>query len=125
MLFTALLPLSLSASAPIYQGSGICHFILHDYYLPQENEAKIDFIVADLLKRHEELFGFTNSELRIRIRIFGRFDDYAQFARTNFSRFETAQLAGNISNLAGYFSSGNNEVVTWRQRDPDRKSTRL
>lgn len=113
----ALLPLA--SRAEVYdQGNGICHFILHDYYLPPENEAKIDFIVADLLRRHEELFNFTNSTLRVRIRIFGRFEDYAKFARTNFSGFESAQLSQNISNLAGYFSSRDNEVVTWRQRDP-------
>jgi len=117
LLFVALLPL-LSQAAVYYQGNGICHFILHDYYLPEENEAKIDFIVADLLKRHEELFNFTNSNLRVRIHIFGRFDDYANFARTNFSGFESVELSQNISNLAGYFSFRNNEVITWRQRDP-------
>ncbi|HEU5396445.1 MAG TPA: hypothetical protein VFV81_04705 [Verrucomicrobiae bacterium] len=118
MILTFLLPMACPADPPVYQGQGLCRFVLHDYYLPVENEYKIDNIVADLLRRHEELFAFTNSDLRITIRIFGRFNDYAAFARTKFNRFEGVQLSGNISNLAGYFSSMDNEVVTWRQRDP-------
>ncbi|HEU6447326.1 MAG TPA: hypothetical protein VFV23_02670 [Verrucomicrobiae bacterium] len=118
LLFAALLPLAGFAAAPVYQSNGICRFILCDYNLSAENEAKIDLIVADLLKRHEEVFNFTNSNLRINIRLFGRFDDYAQFAKTNFQGFGSAQLNQNISNLAGYYSYHDKEVVTWRQRDP-------
>jgi hypothetical protein len=117
--FVLLFSLALLADAPVYQGDGLCRFILHDYQLPKANEDKINFIVSDLLKRHEDVFNFTaSSDLHVRIHIFGRFDDYARFAKTNFSGFEGAQLGGTISNLAGYFSVHNNEVVTWRQRDP-------
>jgi hypothetical protein len=118
-LFALLFPAALPASQPFYQGNGLCHFILHDYYLPVENEYKIDFIVTDLLKRHEEIFNFTpNPDLRVRIRIFGKFEDYAEFASTNLNESGGEHLSQNISNLAGYFSMRDNEVVTWRQRDP-------
>jgi hypothetical protein len=110
--------LLLAANPPVYQGNGLCRFILQDYYLPQENEAKIDFIVADLLQRHEEAFNFIASpDLHVRIRIFGRFEDYERFARTN-GTFENQDTLTSFSNLAGYFSLRDQEVVTWRQRDP-------
>jgi hypothetical protein len=104
-------------ATPGFQGDGICRFALQQYVLPKANEDKINLIVADLLKRHEEAFNFTASpELHVRIRIFGTFDGYRSFASTNHSGFEHESLS--ISNIAGYFSPRNNEVVTWRQRDP-------
>jgi hypothetical protein len=106
----------ISAAPPVIQGQGLCRFVLHDYPLPKANEDKINFIIADLLKRHEEAFGFTNDpDFRVRIRIFGRFEDYRKFALTNSANIETAT---SISNLAGYYSGRDQEVVTWRQRDP-------
>jgi hypothetical protein len=107
-----------AASQPVFQGDGLCRFILHGYYLPKENENKINFIVADLLQRHEQAFNFTASpDLHVRIRIFGRFEDYEQFARTN-GTFENQNGLASLSNLAGYFSGRDREVVTWRQNDP-------
>jgi len=52
----------------------------------------------------------------VRIRIFGTFEDYSRYASTNHHGFEHESLS--ISNLAGYYSQRDNEVVTWRQRDP-------
>jgi hypothetical protein len=110
--------LFVAASAPVFQGDGLCRFILHGYYLPKENEDKINFIVADLLQRHEEAFNFMASpDLHVRIRIFGQFKDYEQFARTN-GTFENQSGLASLSNLAGYFSVRDQEVVTWRQHDP-------
>lgn len=103
------------AAPPVAQGRGLCQFILHDYPLPKANEDKINFIIADLLKRHEEVFGFTaDPNFRIRIRIFGRFEDYRRFALINLT---SGDDAASISNLAGYYSGRDQEVVTWRQRD--------
>lgn len=105
-----------SAAPPFVQGQGLCQFVLHDYPLPKANEDKINFIIADLVKRHEEAFGFVmETNFHVRIRIFGRFEDYRKFALTNQVNAETASA---ISNLAGYYSGRDQEVVTWRQRDP-------
>jgi hypothetical protein len=115
-----LFPLALlaDANAPVFQGDGLCRFVLHRYYLSKANEDKINFIVADLLKRHEEAFNFTASpDLHVRIRIFGQFEDYRQFASTNGS-FENQNAIASLSNLAGYYSGRDQEVVTWRQSDP-------
>lgn len=117
--FAGVLPLSLLAddATPGFLGDGICRFALQQYVLPRANEDKINFIVGDLLKRHEEAFNFTASpDIHVRIRIFGTFEGYSSFASTNHSGFEQESLS--ISNIAGYFSARNNEVVTWRQRDP-------
>jgi hypothetical protein len=114
-----LLPLVLLAqsSAPVLQGDGLCRFVLHHYPLSAENEGKINFIIGDLLQRHEEAFGFVpDANFHIRIRIFGRFEDYQQFAVTNHSGFENERAS--LTNLAGYYSGRDQEVVTWRQRDP-------
>ncbi len=119
-LFCSLLfPLALLAQsiAPVMQDDGLCRFVLHRYPLSQENEGKINFIIGDLLHRHEEAFGFTaDANFHIRIRIFGRFEDYQQFAVTNHSGFENERMS--LTNLAGYYSGRDQEVVTWRQHDP-------
>jgi hypothetical protein len=120
-IFTFLLSSALFAAAgqPVFQGDGLCRFILHNYYLPKANEDKINLIVSDLLRRHEEAFNFIASpDLHIRIRIFGRFEDYEKFASTNLGNFEGQHENLSLSNLAGYFSQRDQEVVTWRQRDP-------
>ena len=39
--------LLLAASGPVFQGSGLCQFILKSYPLPKANEDKINFIIAD------------------------------------------------------------------------------
>lgn len=104
-------------ATPGFYGDGLCRFAFQEYAMPKANRDKVNFIVADLLKRHEEAFNFTASpDLHVRIRIFGTFDGYRRYAITNHSGFEHENLS--VSNLAGYFSLRDNEVVTWRQRDP-------
>jgi hypothetical protein len=69
------------------------------------------------LRRHEEAFNFVaGTNLHVRIRIFGTFEGYRHFARTNDSSFEHQGMS--VSNIAGYYSGRDNEVVTWRQREP-------
>jgi len=104
-------------ATPGFRGDGICRFALQQYILPKANEDKINLIVGDLLRRHEEAFNFKASpELHVNIRIFGTFEGYRHYALTNHSGVEDISLS--ISNLAGYYSERNQEVVTWRQRDP-------
>jgi hypothetical protein len=119
LILAFLFPLALLAQsgAPTWQGDGLCRFILNRYPLTAENEGKINFIIGDLLQRHETAFGFTpDPDFHIHIRIFGRFQDYQQFAITNHSGFENE--VASLTNLAGYYSGRNQEVVTWRQHDP-------
>ena len=104
-------------ATPGFYGDGLCRFSLHQYVLPKANADKINLIVGDLLRRHEAAFNFTASpDLHVRIHIFGTFEGYRNFAMTNHTGFEHENLS--ITNIAGYYSQRNNEVVTWRQRDP-------
>mgnify|MGYP001544913258 CR=1 FL=1 len=118
-LLALLLPLALPAQpgGPVWQGDGLCQFVVNRYPLTQENADKLNLIIGDLLQRHEAAFGFTpDPGFHIHIRIFGRFQDYQQYAITNHSGFENEGAA--LTNLAGYYSGRDQEVVTWRQRDP-------
>ena len=108
-----------NTNAPLTRVQGICQFMLHGYPLKQPDADKINFVVADLVKRQAEAFGFVaDTNLQIRIRIFGRQEDYAAFARTNRATLGGESLGKTITNLAGYYSPARNEVVTWRQKDP-------
>ena len=104
---------------PTQQVQGVCRFILHGYPLTQSDADKINFVVADLVKRQSAAFGFAaDINLQIRIRMFGRAADYYQFASTNHGGTGGESSGTGITNLAGYYSPGHNEVVTWRQKDP-------
>lgn len=106
-------------NAPVERVEGICRFILHRYPLAKADGQKINLIVHDLLKRQSEAFGIQPpADLRIHIRMFGRFEDFGQFTRTNHLMSGDEHGAGSISNLAGYYSPRTDEVVTWRQKDP-------
>ena len=115
--FSMVVGLRADDATPGFRGEGICRFALHQYALPKVNEDKINLIVDDLLRRHEAAFNFKASpDFHVCIRIFGTFDGYRRYALTNHSGPENISLT--ISNLAGYYSERNREVVTWRQRDP-------
>lgn len=117
--FVLLLPLISRAQSggPVWQGDGLCRFVLNHYWLPPENEAKVNLIIGDLLRRQEAVFGFkTDTNFHIHIRIFGRFQDYQQYAITNNIGFGNDPEG--LTNLAGYYSGRDREVVTWRQHDP-------
>jgi len=59
--FACSFSLSAADSASEFRGDGLCRFALKRYALPKDNEDKINFIVGDLLRRHEEAFNFTAS----------------------------------------------------------------
>ncbi|HMP81345.1 MAG TPA: DUF1570 domain-containing protein [Verrucomicrobiota bacterium] len=112
-------PALAATNAPVLQGDGVCRFILHDYPLTKTNEAVINFVVTDLLKRHERAFDFNaRTNLRVVIRIFGRFDDFRDHIRSNSDGFGELPSSMEITNLAGVYSIRDREVVTWRQHDP-------
>jgi hypothetical protein len=114
-------PTSLLATtnAPVIQGEGVCRFVLHDYQLTPANRASINLILSDLLTRHEQAFKFTTGTNRqLAIRIFGRFEDFRAYLTSNPDKFEEMPSNLNLSNVAGFYSAHDHEVVTWRQRDP-------
>jgi hypothetical protein len=112
-------PASTRAAMPEddYKGEGLCRFALVEYQLPAKNEAAINRIVSEALKKHEKLFAFKAAEgFHVRIRIFGRFADFESYTKTNAQKF--AQSWQSLTNLGGYYSNRDRQVVTWRQRHP-------
>jgi hypothetical protein len=94
------------AETPVVQTNGLCHFILWRYALPPAKEQAFDAVVADLLHRHEEVFGFKSStNFHIRIRLFGRQEDFQQYANTN--------GVSEFSGASGYYSVQDKEVNLW------------
>jgi len=90
----------------IVRGRGLCQFILYGYDLPPTKEQSFDAVVADLLRRHEEVFGFHSpANFRIRIRLFGRQEDFQQNASTN--------GVSEFSGAGGYYSVRDKEVNLW------------
>ncbi len=103
----------------VFKGNGICQFAVYKYLLTPQTETSINQVVVKLLKQHSEVFGFQPDPLfRVRIRIFGQFEDYQQFAVSNKLISVSNGLQLNITNLAGFYSPATREVVTWRQRRP-------
>ena len=94
------------------QADSLCQFILQRYQLSPAKERAFNQIVADLLQRHEEVFGFkTPTNFHLQIRLFGRREDFQQFATTNASPFE--------ANMGGYYSPIEKQVNLWL---PEEKS---
>ena len=125
----ALLALALlGAAAPVraadeneaeFKGEGICRFALHEYQLPPRNEAAINRIVSEALKKQEKLFAFKAPEgFQVRMRIFGRFADFERYTRTNRHAQQFVQNWQSLTNLGGYYSVRERQVITWRQRHP-------
>jgi len=106
-------------NAPVERVEGNCRFILHNYPLTKTDGERINRVVSDLLKRQAEAFEFSvPTNLELRIRMFGRFPDFCQYGRTNYLVTDGEYAGNEITNMAGYFSPRENEVVTWRQKDP-------
>lgn len=111
-------------ATPGFKGDGLCRFALHHYVLPKANEDKINYIVGDLLRRHEEAFHFTAStNMHVRIHIFGTFEGFRDFAEKSRSGFGRETPA--LSQIAGFFMEPEDEVVTWRQSDPTRLANNI
>jgi len=108
-----------TVSAAEFKGEGLCRFSLHEYQLPARNEAAINRVVSEALKKHEKLFAFkAAADFHVRVRIFGRFADFDQYTRTNRNAQKFVQARQSLTNLGGYYSQRENQVVTWRQRHP-------
>ncbi|HXJ57332.1 MAG TPA: hypothetical protein VNU68_11780 [Verrucomicrobiae bacterium] len=99
-----------------YQGIGLCQFVLKDYTLSPQIEKSINQVVQRLLDQHRTTFKFyPRPDFRLHMRIFGKFEDYAQFTTNHGVSVPGLSRAG-LTNLAGYYSRNTKELVTWRQQ---------
>jgi len=118
-LLLIVLNLTLGRGATEFNGAGICQFKLVNYTLPRSTENAINTAVGKSLSQHRKVFGFkVRPGFKVRMRIFGRYDDYEQFTLADKQSRYIAQHAGSITNLSGYYSHRTREVVTWRQAQP-------
>lgn len=109
-----------------FKGEGLCRFALHEYQLPARNEAAINRIVMEALKKHEKLFAFTApADFHVRVRVFGRFADYESYTQTNRAAQQFTKNGRSLTNLGGYYSPRQQQVVTWRQQHPTQLANTL
>jgi hypothetical protein len=109
-----------------FKGQGLCHFALHEYQLSARTEAAMNRVVSEALKKHEKLFAFKAAEdFHVRVRIFGRFADYEQYTRTNRHAQQFVKNMQSLTNLGGYYSQREQQVVTWRQQHPSHLANTL
>lgn len=112
------LPLLADTSVAVARGNGICQFILQDFELPRASEASANLVVSNLLKQLQSALDFTaRTNLHIRIRVFGQFEDFRDYSSTHRGPRDGEYAGVALSNVAGYYTPRTREVVTWAQRD--------
>jgi hypothetical protein len=112
------LPLLADANAAVARGNGICQFILQDFELSRTSEASANMAVSNLLKQLQGALDFTTrTNLHIRVRVFGRFEEFRDYSTAHRGPRDGEYAGVALSNLAGYYSPRTREVVTWAQKD--------
>jgi hypothetical protein len=111
-----------------FKGNGRCQFAVHDFTLAPQTEKAINDSVQKLLDRHRAVLGFRPKlNFRLRIRVFGRYEDYtnATFALYWTNAVDRRALQGRPFNVAGFYTPTTKEIVTWRQQMPGFLGTTL
>ena len=90
-------------------GAGYAEFAVHDYKLTPAMVYTVNYGLAGLIKAHQQVFKRkVGRGFRVRFRIFGKFEDYAEYSRVRYEKKVS-------KNLLGFFSPTTNEIVSWRQ----------
>jgi hypothetical protein len=100
------------AAQPLPKGlfPGMAEFAVHDYKLTSAMIHAVNYGLANLVRAHTQVFGKKiGRNFRVRIRIFGKYDDYAKYSMVKYRKKVN-------KNLLGYFSNSTREIVTWRQQ---------
>ena len=120
------LPLHLSEKD--FKGGGRCQFAAHGFTLSPQTARAIEDSVQKLLERHQAVFGFRlRPDFRLRMRVFGRFSDYTNATLSYYwtNAAERRAFAGDLINVAGYYTPATREIVTWQQQLPGSLGTTL
>ena len=90
-------------------GVGYAKFAVHDYKLTPEMVYTVNYGLAGLIKSHQQVFKRqVGRNFRVRFRIFGKFEDYAEYSRVRYRKKVN-------KNLLGFFSPTTDEIVSWKQ----------
>ena len=111
-----------------FKGSGRCQFAVHGFTLAPQTEKAINDSIQKLLDRHRAVFRFSPKlDFRLRMRVFGRYEDYTNATFTLYwtNRADRLALQGRPFNVAGFYTSATREIVTWRQQMPGFLGTTL
>lgn len=111
-----------------FKGGGLVQFAPHGFTLTSTTDAAVNHSVRQLLERHQAVFGFqTRSGFRVRMRIFGGYEEYtnATFGLFWTNAIDRQALSGRPFNVAGYYVPDSKEIVTWRQQMPGFLGTTL
>src|SRR5262245_5642719 len=74
-------PAAPTPSEKDFKGIGRCQFAAHGFVLAPQTQQAVTESVQKLLERHQSVFGFrTRPDFQVRIRVFGRFEDYTNAA---------------------------------------------
>ena len=94
--------------APNYS-RGYAEFAVHDFQLTPAMIYTVNYGLAGLIKSHQQVFKRqVDRNFRVRFRIFGKFEDYAEYSRVRYRKKVS-------KNLLGFFSPSTNEIVSWKQ----------
>ena len=89
---------------------GIAEFAVHDYKLDSPMIHAVNYGLANLVRAHTQVFGKkVGRNFRVRIRIFGKYEDYAKYSKVKYRKDVN-------KNLLGFFSNRTLEIITWRQQ---------
>ena len=100
------------ARQPLPKGliPGIAEFAVHDYELDSAMIHAVNYGLANLVQAHTQVFGKKiGRNFRVRIRIFGKYEDYAKYSKKKYRKDVN-------KNLLGFFSNSTREIVTWKQQ---------
>ena len=90
-------------------GVGYAEFAVHDYNLTPAMVHAVNYGLIGLIKAHQQVFKRkVGRNFRVRYRIFGKFEDYAEYSKRRYRK--TVK-----KNLLGFFSPSSNEIVSWKQ----------
>ena len=113
----AVLPLS----EKDFKGTGRCLLASHGFVPSPNSERAINDSVQKLIERHQDAFGFkARPDFRLRIRIFGKFQDYTNVALNLYftNAIERRAYADQMIHVAGFYSPPTREIITWQQEVP-------
>jgi len=90
---------------------GYAEFAPYDYELTPGMIYTVNYGLANLVRSHQKVFQRNVSrEFRVRFRIFGKYEDYAEYTKKRYNGKEVSE------NLLGFFSPKTREIVTWKQK---------
>lgn len=121
LLLVAVAAADLPLTEQDFKGTGRCQLAFHGFLPSPHTERAINASVQKLIDNHQAVFGFqVRPDFRLRIRIFGKFQDYTNAALAHYftNSIERRTYANQLAHVAGFYTSRTREIITWQQEVP-------